>query len=469
MRRYSLRRVLAVRFALLVLIAISLISVVSNIMISREFEEYVEEQQRLEADSIAQNISSQYRLEDGGWNIDYVHGMGMYALEDGFIIKLYDKDENILWDAENHDMTLCHEVMQSITILMEKERAELDGNFVTQRYDLKPSEELVGYLDISYYSPYYMDEHDFHFIAALNRILIAVGSISLVSAIIMGVLLANHIARPVSEVVEVTQKISEGDYTAGFRDGGCDEGLTKDIRTKELYELTNAVSQMAKSLKEQEALRKRLTSDVTHELRTPVANISSYMEMMADGVMEPTTERMQSCYEELQRLSGLICNLERLRQVEDENLVLDKTEVDLLELSQNVLGNFESQLLEKHLKGQVSGDAAVIFADKGRIQQVLTNLVSNAIKYSNDGGMIHVVIEDTKNSGIIHVEDNGIGIPQEDLGRIFERFYRTDKSRNRKTGGAGIGLTIVRTIVQAHGGNISVESKEGKGLSLIHI
>ena len=97
------------------------------------------------------------------------------------------------------------------------------------------------------------------------------------------------------------------------------------------------------------------------------------------------------------------------------------------------------------------------------MQQVTTNLVSNAIKYANDGGIVRVVIEDTKDSGMIHVEDSGIGIPQEDLNRIFERFYRTDKSRNRKTGGAGIGLTIVKNIVQAHRGKISVQSEEGKG------
>lgn len=97
------------------------------------------------------------------------------------------------------------------------------------------------------------------------------------------------------------------------------------------------------------------------------------------------------------------------------------------------------------------------------MQQVITNLVSNAIKYSNDGGTVRVVIKDTEDSGMIHVEDSGIGIPQEELKRIFERFYRTDQSRNRKTGGAGIGLTIAKTIVQAHKGKISAESEEGKG------
>lgn len=454
MRQHSLRSALAIRFALLVLVAISLISIVSNIMISREFEEYVKAQQELEATEIAQNISSQYSVANGGWNIDYIHGMGMYALEDGFIIKLYDKDESILWDAEHHDMTLCHEIMQSITVLMQKERPGFDGNFVTRRYDLKQSGTMVGYLDISYYSPYYMNENAFQFITALNRILVAVGSVSLIGAVIMGVLLANSIVKPISKVVKITQKISEGDFDTRFQE---------DIRAKELHELAHAVNQMAESLEEQETIRKRLTSDVAHELRTPVANISSYMEMMTDGIVAPTPERLQKCYDELQRLSGLIDDLERLRQVENENLVLDKSNVDLRELAQTVMENFELKLREKHLTGQVTGDSAIVPIDRDRMQQVITNLVSNAIKYSNDGDTVRVAIEDTEDSGMIHVEDSGIGMPQEDLKRIFERFYRTDQSRNRKTGGAGIGLTIAKTIVQAHKGTISAESEEGKG------
>lgn len=454
MKQKSLRLTISIRFALLVLAVISLISIVSNLMISRQFENYMTEQRKSDADAIAQNLSNQYDDSISGWNLDYVHGMGMAFLDDGFIIKLYDKDENVLWDAGNHDTSICHESMENIRILTQKAQLDSDGHLLTCRYDLTQAGILIGYLDVSYYSPYDMDENDFHFMSALNHILIAVGGVSLVGAVLMGVLLANHIVKPVSKTVEITRQISDGDYHTRLKGGDA---------TKELHELMQAVNHMAESLEEQENLRKRLTSDVTHELRTPVANVSSYMEMMIEGVMEPTPEHLQSCYDELQRLSGLISDLERLRQVENENLALDKSDVDLRELSQSVMANFEIQLREKHLDGQVTGDASIVSVDRGRMQQVIMNLVSNAIKYSNDGGIVRVVIEDTKECGIIHVEDSGIGIPQEDLKRIFERFYRADKSRNRKTGGAGIGLTIARTIVQAHKGKISVQSEEGKG------
>lgn len=458
MRQHSLRLTIALRFALIVLAVIALISAVSNGMINRQFARYMEKQQKREADTLAQNISSQYGAHEDGWNIDYIHGMGMYALNDGFIIKLYDQDRNVLWDAENHDMTLCRDMMQTISILMQDERPGLEGDFATFSYDLKKAGAIVGYLDVSYYSPYSMDENDFQFLEALNRILLVVGSVSLAGAVLMGLLLSDSIVKPISRVVELTRKISDGDYATRF-----DEG----VGTRELSELTRAVNQMAEALEEQEILRKRLTSDVTHELRTPVANISSYMEMMLDGTLEPTPERLQSCYGELQRLSGLISDLERLRQEENENLVLNRSAVDLLELSKAVMGTFESQLREKGLDGQVTGATAVVSADRERIQQVITNLVSNAVKYSTDGGFVRVTVEDTGSSGVIRVEDGGIGIPKEDLKRIFERFYRTDKSRNRKTGGAGIGLAIVKTIVQAHVGTVTAESEEGRGSTFV--
>ena len=456
MKRRSLRLTIAFRFAVIVLAVIALISLVSNFMINCQFVCYVENQQKLEADSLAQNISSQYNSASGGWNIDYIHGMGMYALDDGFIIKLYDSGGTILWDAENHDMTLCRDMMETITIRMQEERPGLEGDFVTYSYDLKRGGDVVGYLDVSYYSPYSMDENDFQFLEALNRILLAIGVVSLAGSILMGLLLSNSIVAPLAKVVEITRKISGGDYGTRFEEG---------LRTRELQELTQAVNQMAQSLEEQESLRKRLTSDVTHELRTPVANLASYMEMMIDGALEPSPERLQRCYDELQRLSGLISDLERLRQVESENLALSKTDVDLRELSQAVMGNFESQLKEKNLTGQVTGDASVVSIDRDRMQQVLTNLISNAVKYSTDGGFVRVVIEDGEDSGVIRVEDGGIGIPQEELSRVFERFYRTDTSRNRKTGGAGIGLTIAKAIVQAHKGTITVESDTRRGSS----
>lgn len=454
MTRHRLKTGIVLRFVLIVLFVIVVISAASNLLINHQFEQYVMQQQNVRAEEIAGNLRSQYDGESDTWNLEYVHGMGMYALVEGYIIKLYDKNENVLWDAEHHDMTLCHDVMRNIEKRMQEERPDLKGEFVTKRFELTQEGETTGYLDVSFYSPYYLNDSAFQFLSALNRILLAVGLVSLAGAVVMGVLLANYITNPISKTVEVTKQISDGNYNIHFQEG---------IKTRELSELTQAVDHMAENLKQQEMLRKQLTSDVAHELRTPLANVSSYMEMMMDEMWEPTPQRLQNCYEELQRLSVLVSDLERLRQVENEHLILEKTETDLLALAQAVAGQFETQIAEKKQTCTVDGTPVIVLVDCARIRQVMTNLISNAVKYSGEGCNICVSVKEDADFGILEVRDNGIGISKEDCKWVFERFYRTDQSRNRKTGGSGIGLAIAKAIVQAHGGKITVEGEVGKG------
>ena len=139
---------------------------------------------------------------------------------------------------------------------------------------------------------------------------------------------------------------------------------------------------MAENLEKQEEVRRQLTSDVAHELRTPVANVSSQLEAIIEEVWEPTKERLQSCYDELGRISGIISDLEKLRQIEASNMVLEKEPVDLLELAQAVKTAFEPELAKKKLTCMVTGESAIISGDQRRLHQVIFNLVSNAVKYS---------------------------------------------------------------------------------------
>lgn len=454
----KLRTRLSVGFALIVLVTVALISFAANFLISHQFEKYVQEQQKVFSDGLANSLSDQYNVQTREWNLDYIHGFGMYALNDGYIIKLYDHNEVVVWDAQNHDMTLCHQIMDTISLRMQEQRPELAGEFVTHRYDLKQNGEDIGYVDISYYSPYYFDENAFYFVDSLNQILLIVGVFALFGAAVAGILLARHISIPLVKTMEVAREISEGNYGIRFE---------STIKTKELSDLTLAVNQMAESLEEQENLRKRLTTDVAHELRTPLANISSYLEAIIEGIWEPTPERLQSCYDEIGRIYDIVLDLEKLRQIESENLNLNKEPIDLLELVKMVRSSFESEFATKQLTCIVEGKSTIISGDKKRLHQVMFNLLSNAVKYSTSGKVIRILVKDSSENGIIVVEDQGIGISKEDLPFIFERFYRTDYSRNRKTGGAGIGLTIAKSIIQAHGGRITVESKKGQGSRFI--
>lgn len=446
---------LAAGFAFIVLITVAVISITANGLISHQFEQYVAQQRKMSSEQLAQSLSFQYHAEDGTWNVDYIHGLGMYALKDGYLIRLSDAEGQVIWDAENHDMTLCHQIMQDIRTQMSQRRPDLDGNFTTYRYDLKQNDEVIGYLDVSYYSPYYLNESDFRFLDSLNWILLVVGICAAVAAAAAGAVLAKSLSVPLLKVTEITRKISDGDYGARLEN--------ENGQTQEIAALSGAVNHMAERLERQETLRRRLTSDVAHELRTPVANVSLNLEMMLDEVWEPTKDRLQSCYEELGRISGIISDLEKLRQMEAENMNLELEPVNLLELAQAVETAFEPDLKKKKLTCEVSGEAAAVMGDQRRLHQVIFNLVSNAVKYSTEGGSIQIRVKQEKHKAVLIVEDQGIGMAEEELPLIFERFYRTDLSRSRKTGGAGIGLAIVKAIVQAHQGTVTVTSKVGCG------
>ncbi len=284
--------------------------------------------------------------------------------------------------------------------------------------------------------------------------LAVVGIISIVFAAIAGIILAGKISVPVKAATRAAKDIARGNYN---------NRINTDICTMELSELGNAVNHMAESLDNQEMLRRRLTSDVAHELRTPVANVSSNIEAIIEGVLEPTNERLSSCYNELELITGIITELEKLRQIEGENMILHIGHVDIYELAKEVKLIFENEMSKKNIRCDIIGEHIDVCVDKDKMSQVLNNLISNAVKYTDNYGNIQITVIQENENVVITVKDNGCGIDDNDIQYIFERFYRTDKSRNRSTGGAGIGLTITRAIVQLHGGTIHVESKKGVG------
>lgn len=298
------------------------------------------------------------------------------------------------------------------------------------------------------------NNNDFKFLNSLNVILAVVGIISIVFAAIAGIILAGKISVPVKAATRAAKDIAQGNYN---------NRINTDICTMELSELGNAVNHMAESLDNQEMLRRRLTSDVAHELRTPVANVSSNIEAIIEGALEPTNERLSSCYNELERITGIITELEKLRQIEGENMILHIGHVDIYELAKEVKLIFENEMSKKNIRCDIIGEYIDVCVDKDKMSQVLNNLISNAVKYTDNYGNIQITVIQENENVVITVEDNGCGIDDNDIPYIFERFYKTDKSRNRSTGGAGIGLTITRAIVQLHGGMIHVESKKGVG------
>lgn len=448
----SLRKQLSLSILLVLFLSIFLIGILSNWFINREFEKYITQLGIERRENVVEELSQQYDGFKRNWKLDYVHAIGMNALYDGYIIKLYDIGGNMVWDAENHDMTLCGQIMNEISVRMEERGSK--GGFVDNSYELTQNGKKMGSVSIKYYGPFFMNEADFDFINVMNKVLIVIGVLSGVCAVVVGGFLARRISRPVTKTAYIAKQISEGNYNIRFEPG---------TRIKELDDLAAAINQLSDALGKQENLRKRLTADVAHELRTPLTSLSSHLEAMMEGLWDPTPERLYSCFEEVKRLGTLVADLEQLARMESENLTLKKSQIDLSGLMKIVSETMNGEIKKKNQSFQMEGETVFVEADKDRISQVIANLLSNAVKYTPEGGSIKVQVSENPKYGIIKVIDNGIGIPERELPLIFERFYRSDKSRDRRTGGAGIGLAIVKSIVTAHGGTVIAESTKEEG------
>ncbi|MBR0407420.1 MAG: HAMP domain-containing histidine kinase [Clostridia bacterium] len=451
----SLRFQLSLSSALPVLLTVCLISLSAHFFIQRQFEQYIMKQQAAHAASLAESVSSQYDAHHGGWNLDYLHGFGMYALSDGYIMKVYDAAGAFVWDAENHDMTLCHGVMDSILSRMRQQKPGTNVELIDTSFDLtSDAGAAIGRVAIQYYTPNYAHESDFDFLQALDQLLIYAAIASLMIAVVIGLWMARRIARPITAATQAAGEVSVGHY--GVR-------IPEHTGSMELKTLTTAVNQMAQDLESQEERKRRMTTDVAHELRTPIANISSYLEAMAEGVWEPTTERLAECHQEAQRIAGIVGQLETLHRSEEHESAVQKSSVSVRQLCESAAASFARSLEEREQRCNIAGEDFILPTDKEKLRQVLNNLLSNAIKYSPEGTAITITLFHTEKEAQIRVQDQGIGIPKAEQALIFERFYRTDLSRSRKTGGAGIGLAIAKALTEQLGGRITVESRENEG------
>jgi signal transduction histidine kinase len=450
----SLRSRLTLSFAAVALVLIAIISSLSSYFINQQFKSYITKQQESTLNEIVYSLGQQYNADTKTWNVEYVHTIGMYALYDGYIIKVYDESNLSVWDAEVWDMSACVEIKEDITHQMLTRFPGTSGKFSDTDFSIELMGNQIGRVNVTYFGPYFYSDNDFDFLSQLSSILLLVGVVSLLISLILGYLISRRISKPILSTILATEQISQGDYKIRIHEKS---------KLTEVDNLIESVNQLATSLDKQESLKKQLTSDVAHELRTPLTTLRITIEAMMDGLLEPTPERLKSNYDEVLRITSIVKDLESLAIVEDGNLKLEKTEVDLVDLAKLGIEKLEHQIKDKEMRVSIKGSSSKVMVDSARMTQVIINLLTNAIKYTQPKGTIRFEFSETDQEVIMDVVDNGSGIPQDELPYIFERFYRADKSRNRLTGGSGIGLTIVKSIVQAHGGDIEVQSELEKG------
>ena len=306
------------------------------------------------------------------------------------------------------------------------------------------SEELIKYRDL--------------ILKDMKNLIIGISLLMIIVVIAVSVFLSQKISKPIIVVSKMTDFIKMGGY---------DQKLEYESSIVEIDNLINSINELSRELYKMENMRKNLTSDISHELRTPLTSIQTHLEAMIDGIWEPSKERLNSVNEEVIRLSHLVNQLKNLAKFDSYEDKLNLKNENLTQLIKNIIYNNESYALDKNIRIKYELEDVNANIDKEKISQVIINLISNAIRYTNLNGEILIKLYKKSDFIKIIVKDNGIGIQEESLDYIFERFYRVDKSRCRNTGGTGVGLTICKSIVDLHKGKIEVKSKLNEGSEFI--
>ncbi|MCC5859332.1 MAG: HAMP domain-containing protein [Ectothiorhodospiraceae bacterium] len=291
------------------------------------------------------------------------------------------------------------------------------------------------------------------FLEAVNRYLLWAALLALLLATVFSLLLTRQVLKPLRAMQDATRQVSAGHYAVRVPVTTSDE----------LADLGRAFNRMSEALERNEYLRRKLVADVAHELRTPLTNLRGYLEGVADGVVAADQRTLALLQGELMRLVRLVDDLHSLTEAEAGSLRLDREDVDLVALVQREL-ELARPVIEAGgilVSRDLSAGSGRIHADPDKLSRILRNLLENACRFTPREGRIIISGRRSGDRVRLEVANTGATIPAADLPHIFERFYRVERARSRETGGAGIGLAIVRELVEAHGGQVGASSEDG--------
>lgn len=282
----------------------------------------------------------------------------------------------------------------------------------------------------------------------LRKSAIRAAIIALIVAIAVALYFAYFLTKPIVELTNITEN-----YGSGQRDLRANEGKDKKY---ELNRLAKSFNNMANKISEEEEQKRRMTADIAHELRTPLAILKAELEALEDGILEPSPKVYQGLVKEVDFLEHLVNDLRLLSLAESGELKLDLVPLDLAELSSNVITRFRSKVKEKNISLKTNFVSSQITADADRLKQILINLMANAVRYSPQGGIVVVETKILNNSVRLTIDNDSEQVLPEKSEQLFERFYRTDSARNRNTGGMGLGLAIAKALADLHSAKLSI-------------
>lgn len=455
--KLNLKFRLTISYIIISIFLVLTLYIISNYFFQKQFQTYILEQQDIKNEEIRQVITNSYSQDGTPPSLEFLKEFGDNLLEQNLILSVYDKNDVEVFCISCIKQDKCTHALKSAENMMNDIYPDFKGKYVEKRLAIEKNGRYLGYISIGYYGPFFFNESDDRFVSTFNNVFIFITILSFGFSIFLGIVSANKIANPIKKVIKKTKDISDGNYSGK---------IELNANTKEIDELANSVNVLTNNLNNQLILKKQMASDFTHEFLTPLTAIQSNIDAIMDGVFEPTKDRLAGLKLQSERLSRMVVEIDKLVSVSNEILKLEKTKFDLSEVTQHIIKTFETEIYTKKLKINFTNEPIFIYASKDKISQVIINLLSNAIKYSNDNGIIDIEISQLNRNTIFSIEDNGIGISKKDLPYVFEYLYRADKSRDRNTGGSGIGLYVVKSIVEAHNGKVEVSSKFNFGTKL---
>lgn len=437
-------------FVLVAVVAVGVVAILTNRTTTTQFEIYVSQGKQMRAERLAPEFAAYY-VRNGSWAGVDAWMTSLTATQLGGQGQGQGRGR-VQGTGNVDDWFLLADASGQVV-------ADSQGELVGQRLSdmelavgvpVEVGGEVVGTLLVVAEETVH-ESLDAEFLRQVNRSLLWAGVAAGVVALILGLLLARQLTAPLGALTQAAHRLAGGEVTQ------------VQVRSRdEIGELGQAFNRMARSLSQQEMLRRNLMADIAHELRTPLTVIRSDLEALLDGVFEPTPEALASLQEETVLLSRLVDDLRALAQAEAGKLRLEREVIDLPDLLHGVVTGFD---LQAETQGQtLSLDLAsglpLVEADPQRVRQVVANLVSNALRHAPGSGRVVVSAVGGGDEVEVSVADDGPGIAPEDLPHVFDRFWRGGKARVE---GSGLGLTIARELVRAHGGRIWVESEPGRG------
>lgn len=441
-RSFSFR--LALAFAGVGIAAAALTAILVNSAFGGRFTTYINEQRASRERQIVAAISDSYKRMDG-WNKTDLDTLAPLALMDGGTLRLTDSSGRTVWQALEgslgaHLAAMHAQMMNSGPLGPERRLpVTVDGTTVGAAFLQLPS---AGVLPA-----------DVAFRASINRLLLAGGIGAGITALLLGLFLARRATAPARELTRAARALASGDRSQRV------ESHTED----EFGEMAQTFNLMADTIQEEDRLRRAFAADVAHELRTPLAILRSEVEAMQDGVTKPSPAALGSLHEETLRLTRLVGDLETLARADAAGFSLERSSVDLRTVAKEAADEFAAHFEARGITLERSLASCVTEADPVRLRQVISNLLSNALKFTPDGGRVRVETAPSSRWAEVRVADTGPGIPPEDLEHVFDRFYR---GRGARASGSGIGLTVVSELVHAHGGEVGIQSQPGTGTTV---